>query len=451
MNRLLHMLIVLFPVTVLSQNHTPDEWRLLFNGKDLSGWKQINGQASFEVKDGVLIGTAILNSPNSFLATEETFGDFILEAEFLTEGTNTGIQFRSESKPDFQNGRVFGYQMEIDPTSRAWTGGIYDEARRQWLYPLEYNPPAKTAFKHNTWNSCRIECIGNTLRTWINGKPAAHLIDDMTLNGFIALQVHSIDKNEDEGKQVKFRDIRIKTTNLSPSPWDDLYVENFVPNTLSEQEKLNGVKLLWDGLSTSGWQSVDEEKISEKFWRISDGMLNAMSNLEKKLQHVIDIMTIEEFSSFDLQFEFKMTSGSGSGVKYFVTDSEEKKGSYTGLEYQIIDDEHADAKSGVNGNRTLSSLYDLIPSVKNSRGLKKTGEWNKGRIVVRSTNWVEHWLNGYKVLEYNRSAPSFQALLSRSSSNASRADFGKVEKGHILLEYLDGGVSFRSIRIRALK
>lgn len=449
MKRLLHpLLLLLIPATAFSQNQADDGWRMLFNGKDLSGWKQINGQAKYEVKDGVLIGTAVLNSPNSFLATEETFGNFILEADFMTEGTNTGIQFRSESKGDFQNGRVFGYQMEIDPTPRAWTGGIYDEARRQWLYPLEYNPAAKTAFRHNTWNTCRIECIGNIMRTWINGIPAAHLVDNMTPSGFIALQVHSIDKNEDEGKQVKFRNIRIKTTDLSPSPWDDLHVVNFVPNTITEQEKQNGVSLLWDGVLTSGWNTPSGKQPPDKSWQIADGSLNAINVSENESQE--DIMTVDKYAAFDLQFEFKLAEGGNGGIKYLVTKSEGNKESANGLEYQIIDDEHPDAKSGINGNRTLASLYDLIPAVKNTRGLKKIGEWNYGRIIVRPDGWVEHWLNGYKVLEYRRNAPSFQAIVSRSKQ-AAHPNFGKAENGHILLEHQDGGIAFRSIKIQKLK
>ena len=133
----------------------------LFNGKDLRGWKILNGKAKYEVKNGEIVGTTVHGEPNSFLVTEQEYGDFILTLDFkIDPGTNSGIQFRSESKPDYQDGRVHGYQLEIDPSERAWTGGIYDEARRLWLYPLEYNVPAKKAFKQNEWNKIRIECIG---------------------------------------------------------------------------------------------------------------------------------------------------------------------------------------------------------------------------------------------------------------------------------------------------
>ena len=160
---------------------TGQNWQSLFNGKDLKGWKQLNGNASYSVKNGVIEGTTVYGEPNSFLATEKTYGDFIFELEFkMDNNMNSGIQFRSESKSDYKNGRVHGYQFEVDPSPRGWTGGIYDRTRRDWLYPLDYNPTAKTAFKKGQWNKVRIECIGNSLRTFINGTAAASVIDDMT-------------------------------------------------------------------------------------------------------------------------------------------------------------------------------------------------------------------------------------------------------------------------------
>ncbi len=157
------------------------QWQELFNGKDLNGWKQLNGKARYEVKNGAIVGTTVFGEPNSFLVTEKDYGDFVLELEFKVDSTmNSGIQFRSLSTPDYMKGRVHGYQFEIDPSKRAWTGGIYDEARRDWLYQLDLNPAAQPAFKQGEWNKAKIECIGTSIRTWVNGVPAAHLIDDVT-------------------------------------------------------------------------------------------------------------------------------------------------------------------------------------------------------------------------------------------------------------------------------
>ncbi|NQT02102.1 MAG: DUF1080 domain-containing protein [Planctomycetes bacterium] len=184
------------------------DWENLFDGKTLNGWVQRNGKAKYTVQDGMIVGTTVLNTPNSFLCTEKMYTDFILELEFLVEpGMNSGIQIRSHSFEHFKNNRVHGYQVEIDPTSRAWSAGIYDEARRGWLYKLEDKPKAQKAFRQNQWNHYRIEAIGDRVRTWINGVPAADLRDDMTSTGFIALQVHG---SKQAGKSIKWRNIRIQ-------------------------------------------------------------------------------------------------------------------------------------------------------------------------------------------------------------------------------------------------
>lgn len=185
-----------------------ETWENLFDGKTLNGWAQRNGKAEYTVEDGMIVGTTVLNTPNSFLCTEKNYTDFILELEFLAEpGMNSGIQIRSHSWKHYKDYRVHGYQVEIDTSSRAWSAGIYDEARRGWLFPLKDKPKAQKAFKQNEWNHYRIEAIGDRIRTWINGVPAADLQDDMTSTGFIALQVHS---SKEAGKKIKWRNIRIQ-------------------------------------------------------------------------------------------------------------------------------------------------------------------------------------------------------------------------------------------------
>jgi hypothetical protein len=440
---------IVFVLFVLSQTSFSQQWESLFNGKDFKGWKQLNGKAKYEVINGEIVGTTVAGEPNSFMATEKDYGDFILELEYIVpQGMNSGIQFRSLSTPDYMNGRVHGYQFEVDPSERAWTGGIYDEARREWLYTLEYNPSAKSAFKLGEWNKIRLECIGNDIRTFVNDVPTAHLVDDMTPSGFIALQVHAIYGNMSPGMQIKWRNIRIQTKNLKPAQSDQVFVVNLVANNLSDAEKNNGWSLLWDGQTSNGWRGANKEKFPEKGWELKDGTISVLKKTGKAEERGGDIVTTNEYAAFDLQFEFKLTEGANSGVKYYVV---EKDGGVLGLEYQVLDDaKHPDAKQGVVGNRTQASLYDLIPSIKERRGQHKIGEWNWGRVVAFPDGRVEHWLNAYKVVEYKRGTPIFNALVARSKF-AKEEGFGMAEKGHILLQDHGDNVSFRSIKIKELK
>ena len=222
-------------------------------------------------------------------------------------------------------------------------------------------------------------------------------------------------------------------------------------NKLTPAEKAAGWKLLFDGVSSKGWVGAYKTSFPEKGWVIKDGIISVMPSGGAESTNGGDIVTVEEFGAFDLSFNFKLTPGANSGVKYFVTLAEANKGSAIGLEYQVLDDSlHPDAKLGRNGNRTMASLYDLIKAEKESRFINQPGQWNTGRVVVYPNNHVEHYLNGVKVLEYERGSQAFRDLVAISKYKV-WPNFGEAQKGHILLQDHGNEVSFRNIKIKVLK
>lgn len=418
-------------------------WISLFDGKTLNGWTQVNGTASYEVVDGAIVGTTRLGSPNSFLATNATYRDFVLEVEVKQEGgpSNSGIQFRSAVDPEYNGGRVFGYQVEIDPSARDWTGGIYDEHRRGWLYPTTLNPAARGLYKLGEWNRLRVEAIGTTIRTWINGVPVAHVIDDAAREGFIALQIHSIDSAQEEGRRTFWRNLRLRESkDLSP-PDAPIFVRNLLPNHLSDAERQQGWRLLFDGRTTTGWQGRGGTPVPAQRWQVDNGelVLSAGGNGEH-------IVTQTEYAAFELQLEFKLSFGADSGVGYLVPAD---AAPFFGLEYQLHDDGN-DIEAATP--QSLASLFGVLPRAPLLRNLgiaPKVGEWQHARIVVHLDNRVEHWLNGVKALEYVRGSPEFRRAVAASALR-DLANIAERSSGRILLQ--DGGreVRFRSMKIRTL-
>lgn len=428
------------------------KWENLFNGKDFTGWKVLNGAAEYTIQDGAIVGHSKLKTPNTFLCTEKMFGDFILEMEFkVDEGLNSGIQFRSNSMQEYNRGRVHGYQYEIDPSARAWSGGIYDEGRRGWIYPMDRNPEAKTAFKAGEWNKVRIEAIGNSMRTWLNGIPVADIIDDLTPTGFIGLQVHNIQREDQVGKTVQWRNIRICTENPSKFATKmkkDIYQANCIDNSISDREAREGWKLLWDGKTTAGWRGAKLTTFPEGGWKIENGMLKVLKSDGGESTNGGDIVTINKYKNFELSVDFRITEGANSGIKYFVdTELNKGAGSSIGCEFQILDDAvHPDAKLGVKGNRTAGSLYDLIPAPA-GKIFRKT-EFNNARIVVNG-NKVQHYLNHRLVVEYERNTQMWQALVNFSKYHV-WPGFGNAAEGNILLQDHGDEVWFKSIKMKEL-
>ena len=195
------------------------EFESLFDGKSLDGWVQHGGEAKYTIEGDAIVGTSVAKTPNSFLCTTRDYGNFILEVDLkVDDALNSGIQIRShvyEKETQYEGrkipaGRVHGYQVEIDPSDRGFSGGIYDEARRGWLTAPEgeQNLATRQAFERGEWNHYRIEARGHSIKTWINGVQVSDLTDDVDASGLIALQVHRV-ADELAGKQVRWRNIRI--------------------------------------------------------------------------------------------------------------------------------------------------------------------------------------------------------------------------------------------------
>jgi hypothetical protein len=220
------------------------------------------------------------------------------------------------------------------------------------------------------------------------------------------------------------------------------------PNTLSREEKEEGWKLLFDGATMNGWRGAYLDSLPKKGWEVKDGVLMVQASGGAEAAFGGDIVTVEQYGSFELLVDFKLTEGANSGIKYFVTEQQPRTpGSAKGLEYQLLDDaRHPDARLGINGNRTLASLYDLLPAT--NKSVHPIGEWNRARILVRGRH-VEHWLNGIKVLEYERGGKEFLAHKAESKFK-DLAGFGEAPKGHILLQDHGDQVFFRNIKIRIL-
>ena len=212
MKRFIATLIVAF-ITILVlyigdrlETTNNNGWTQLFNGNDLTGWEILNGKAEIKVSNNEIIGKTVENTPNTFLCYKKDYRDFILEFEVnIEEDINSGVQIRSNTISEYRKGVVHGYQIEIDPSERAYSGGIFDEQRRGWLYDLSENKNGREAFKVNEWNKFHIEAIGDTIRTWVNGVHCSYFVDSISDSGFIGLQVHGVGGMTKPDKYVKFK------------------------------------------------------------------------------------------------------------------------------------------------------------------------------------------------------------------------------------------------------
>ncbi len=342
----------------------------IFDGKTLEGWVQRGGKAKYEVADGCIVGTTVANTPNSFLCTEREYGDFILELELNADpGLNSGVQIRSHCydypTQFFWNGktntiaagRVHGYQVEIDQSDkRRWSGGIYEEARRGWLFSLATNSPGGRAYKIGDWNKYRIECIGGSIKTWVNGEPASDLFDTATLKGIIALQVHG---TKQVGLKVRWRNIRLQ--DLGEHVW----------------------KPLWDGKTLTGWHVIGKGD-----WKIADGAICAAHS-----EDVADfghLVTDKTFTDFAVRLTYRSVKGN-SGL-YFRIEEAGFSG-VSGFQAEIDAEKDAGGLYETNGRAWVSQ-----PKPEDVKKWFRAQQWNTMTVMAQGRR-VAVDVNGHKSAE----------------------------------------------------
>jgi len=335
------------------------KWRNLVGGKGLTNFKQLNGKAKYELVDGVIVGSSVNGTPNSFLCTKRNYGDFELEFEVkVDERLNSGVQIRSQSLKEYKKGRVHGYQVEIDPSARAWSGGIYDEARRGWLNNLRGNQPARKAFVNGQWNHYRVLAVGDSIKTWVNGVAAADLVDSMDMTGFIGLQVHST--KSEEPLTVQWRNLRIK--NLGGHEWRPIF----------------------DGESLKGWHNLPGGK-----WEVVDGVIVGTSVKEEKRHGLL--ASDEVFDDFTVRLKFKAIKGN-SGF-YFRSEEVESAVGVHGFQAEIATSEDIGGLYETGGR-----AWVIKPTAEEVAKYFKSQQWNEMTVSAHGRRIVVH-VNGTKTAE----------------------------------------------------
>jgi hypothetical protein len=350
-------------------------WTSLFNGKDLDGWVQRGGQAKYSVADECIVGETVPKTPNSFLCTTKAYGDFVLEYEFNCDnGLNSGVQVRSNAYDhDTQlqwagklttipKDRVHGLQAEIDADKpeRRWTGGLYEEGRRGWLAPLEGKPEAQAAFKRGEWNRVRIEANGDRVATFINDIPCAELRDSLTVEGFIALQVHGISNKQGGPWRVRWRKLRIRE--LGRHAWTPLF----------------------NGKDLAGWTALPGGD-----WRVKEGVIVGTS-AKSEARHG-QLLLDQPLKDFTLRLKFRSVTGN-SGV-YFRAERVNSAVALHGLQAEV---EPALATGGLY--ETGGRAWVAKPDPKALATHYKPGDWSVLTVSAHGKDVTVH-VNHFKTAE----------------------------------------------------
>ncbi|MEM9365109.1 MAG: DUF1080 domain-containing protein [Planctomycetota bacterium] len=254
----------------------------LFDGKNLDGWRNPYDWGTVDVVNGEIQLTA---ERKFFLTTEAVYHDYEFEGEIkLPPGkANSGFMARGQVEPN----KVFGYQAEADPTSRRWSGGLYDERRRQWLNPLWDQPDAQKSFDRERWNRYRIRCVGNRLQFYVNDVLTTDYFDSMDLKGHIGLQHHG-----EKGQTYRFRNLKVR--DLGRHEWQPLF----------------------DGQSLDRWTAVGGGT-----WTLVDGVIQGRSDAADKAPNGLLVFD-QPFANATFRIEYRCENGdSGFFVRSTILDA----------------------------------------------------------------------------------------------------------------------------------
>ncbi|MGC6423955.1 MAG: 3-keto-disaccharide hydrolase [Lentimonas sp.] len=382
----------------------------LYNGENLEGWEPIGGTCLFEANGDMITGTCVPGSPSTYLSTKKTdYKDFIFTVEMKWDvDGNSGVMFRTGRTQGKKGETVRGPQIEMEgfeshEGKRGWSGGVYGQGYAAWIYPLwlDAHKDARAALKPGEWNRLTIHAEGETVKTWVNGVPAAHWVDGQFLEGFFGLQVHAGRKGKIHFRNIKVRDLG------AALEWEDLFATG----------------------DFSNWTNPKGGPVG-KGWSIEDGVIF-------RGDKAWSLNTKKKYKDFELRFEWKISEAGNSGIKYRAYES-------LGLEYQILDDEkHYDRQKP---SHRAGSLYALVPAP-DDKPLKPAGEWNTGRIVANGDH-IEHWLNGVKIVEIEYGTDDWFERFNKSKYKKHK-DFGNWE-GSIHLQDHNDDAWFRNVMIREL-
>ena len=391
MHKILILAIFFFQLTCNKDDTPPIQKPTLLNyinlleGNSLDQFEIKGGTAEYTLEDGILTGIADKDIPNTFLTTKKQYENFILNFYVKVDPRlNSGVQIRSEFVMDGEYEMLKGYQVEIDPSERAWSGGIYEERNRGWIANLSKNEKGRSAFKNNGWNNYYVEAIDDQIRVWVNGINTTNLLDSLGKKGHIGFQVHSIYDDAHVGAKVQWKDI-----SLTPNP-------NF-GMMFDEEDHANEINLLVNQLSEyemkNGWKLFEINKLAVPFdldpWRLNENCLCGQGETMSDL----DIAKLE--GDFELRFEYKIEQGGSATFAY-----EQDKNGNDDLSYSIADDQNIeelkaeDSAGSITGKIQASNLSNKD----RAKALRNFNQWSQAEIVVKN-NKIQHWLNNNLVVE----------------------------------------------------